>query len=84
MLTDGKSRNGGALWEKDGSRIAYQSTRRNGQSNDVWVMDSKDLNSAEMILESPDGTWWGPSDWSKDGKKILIQNLMILCGKPLV
>ena len=74
MLTDGKSRNGGALWEKDGSRIAYQSTRRNGQSNDVWVMDSKDLNSAEMILESPDGTWWGPSDWSKDGKKILIQN----------
>ena len=47
MLTDGKSRNGGALWEKDGSRIAYQSTRRNGQSNDVWVMDSKDLNSAE-------------------------------------
>ncbi|MEC9063770.1 MAG: alpha/beta fold hydrolase, partial [Pseudomonadota bacterium] len=74
MLTDGKSRNGGPLWEKNGSRIAFQSTRRNGQSNDVWMMDSKDSNSAEMILESPDGTWWGPSDWSKDGKKILIQN----------
>ena len=74
MLTDGASRNGGPLWEKNGSRIAFQSTRRNGQSNDVWVMNTKDLNSAEMILESPDGTWWGPSDWSKDGKKILIQN----------
>ena len=37
-------------------------------------MDSKNIDSAEMILESPDGTWWGPSDWSKDGKKILIQN----------
>ncbi|HJL80598.1 MAG: S9 family peptidase [Gammaproteobacteria bacterium] len=74
MLTDGKSRNGGPLWEKKGSRIAYQSTRRNGQSNDVWMMDSKNMNSAEMILESPDGTWWGPSDWSRDGKKILIQN----------
>ncbi len=74
MLTDGKSRNGGPLWEKNGPRIAFQSTRRNGQSNDVWIMDSKDSNSAEMILESPDGTWWGPSDWSKDGKKILIQN----------
>ena len=74
MLTDGTSRNGGPLWEKNGSRITYQSTRRNGRSNDVWMMDSKDSNSAEMILESPDGTWWGPSDWSKDGKKILIQN----------
>ena len=74
MLTDGASRNGGPLWEKNGSRIAFQSTRRNGQSNDVWVMNTKDLNSAEMILESPDGTWWGPSDWSKDGKKVLIQN----------
>ena len=74
MLSDGQSRNGGPLWEKNGSRIAYQSTRRNGQSNDVWMMDSKNIDSAEMILESPDGTWWGPSDWSKDGKKILIQN----------
>ena len=57
MLTDGKSRNGGPLWEKNGSRITYQSTRRNGRSNDVWMMDSKDSNSAEMILESPDGSW---------------------------
>ena len=44
MLTDGRSRNGGPLWEKNGSRIAYQSTRRNGQSNDIWMMDSKNLD----------------------------------------
>ena len=74
MITDGQSRNGGALWERNGPRIAYQSTRRNGRSNDVWIMDSNNPESAEVILESPDGTWWGASDWSKDGKKILIQN----------
>ena len=74
LLTDGKSRNGGPLWERSGSRFAYQSTRRNGQSNDIWMMNHNDPDSAELILESPDGTWWGPSDWSDDGEKILIQN----------
>ena len=28
MLTDGESRNGAALWSRDGTRLAYQSTRR--------------------------------------------------------
>ena len=38
------------------------------------MMNHNDPDSAELILESPDGTWWGPSDWSDDGEKILIQN----------
>ena len=42
LLTDGKSRNGGPLWERSGSRFAYQSTRRNGQSNDIWMMNHND------------------------------------------
>ncbi|MBT8423297.1 MAG: S9 family peptidase, partial [Gammaproteobacteria bacterium] len=58
MLTDGESRNGAIEWNRDGTRLAYQSTRRNGASNDLWIMDAGDPASAKTVLESPDGTWW--------------------------
>ena len=74
LLTDGKSRNGSPTWNKTGNQIAYRSNKRNGASNDVWVMSINDPNSAEMILAAPDGTSWGAIDWSKDSKKVLIQN----------
>ena len=74
MLTDGESRNGAVLWDRRGEWIAYQSTRRNGASNDVWMMNIENPESAEMILESPDGTWWGAADFSSDIERLLIIN----------
>ncbi|NNF52670.1 MAG: S9 family peptidase [Gammaproteobacteria bacterium] len=74
MLSDGESRNGAILWKHDGSGFAFQSTRRNGRSNDVWLMDSADPASARLVLESPDGTWWGPVDFDDAGKRLLIVN----------
>lgn len=74
MLTDGESRNGAMVWDRKGQRVAFQTTRRNGASNDVWMMDPFKPSTAEMILESPDGTWWGPVEFSSDGKKVLIVN----------
>ncbi|MFQ5891108.1 MAG: S9 family peptidase [Gemmatimonadota bacterium] len=71
-LTDGTSRNGAAEWSGDGSRIAYQSTRRNGRSNDVWVMDVADTSSARVVFEAPDGSWYGPTDWDETGEKLLV------------
>jgi len=73
MLTDGKSRNNAVLWDKNGVNLAFQSTRRNGKSNDVWMMDPENPESASMLVESSDGSLWGPSDWSKDNKKLLVQ-----------
>jgi dipeptidyl aminopeptidase/acylaminoacyl peptidase len=73
-ITDGKSRNGSPQWHRDGKLLAYQSTRRNGRSNDVWVMDPDQPDSARLVVESPDGSWWGPTDWSPDGKLLLIEN----------
>ncbi|MDH3745773.1 MAG: S9 family peptidase [Acidobacteriota bacterium] len=72
LLTDGESRNGAVEWSRDGKRIAFQSTRRNGRSNDVWVMEVADPSSARLVLESPDGSWWGPVEWSPDDRKVLI------------
>ena len=74
MLTDGESRNGAVVWDRDGRRIAYQSTRRNGASNDVWLMDPADKDSAKVVLKSPDGSWWGPSEFSASGSKVLVEN----------
>ncbi len=74
MITDGGSRNGAVLWNRDGSKIAYQSTRRNGRSNDVWMMDPTNPETAETVLESPDGSWWGPADFNRAGDKMLVTN----------
>lgn len=73
-LTDGESRNSRATFSDDGSLVAFQSTRRNGRSNDVWLMDASDPESARMIFESPDGSSWSPADFGPRGKRLLIQN----------
>jgi dipeptidyl aminopeptidase/acylaminoacyl peptidase len=74
MLSDGTSRNGSVVWDRTGDWIAYQSTRRNGGSNDVWMMDVNNSETAAMVLESPDGTYWGASDFSPNNRKLLIIN----------
>ena len=74
MLSDGESRNGATVWDRQGRRIAFQSTRRNGAANDVWVMNVADSSSAEMVLEATDGTWWGPAEFSANGSKVLLTN----------
>ncbi|MEQ9563581.1 MAG: prolyl oligopeptidase family serine peptidase, partial [Woeseiaceae bacterium] len=74
MLTDGESRNGDVVWDRLGHRFAYQSTARNGASNDVWLMDPEAPEKKRIVLESPDGTWWGPAEFSKSGSKILVAN----------
>jgi dipeptidyl aminopeptidase/acylaminoacyl peptidase len=74
MLTDGESRNGSVTWDRSGEWIAYRSTRRNGASNDVWLMNVSKPETARMALASPDGTGWSASDFSKDNRKLLISN----------
>lgn len=67
MVTDGESRNGVINWSHKGGKIAYQSTQRNGRSNDLWVMDTKDPTKNRMVMGSETGAWWGVTSWdSKD------------------
>ena len=53
MVSDGSSRNSRLVWDTNGSRLAYQSTRRNGRSKDIWLMDVRDTAAAKVILEAP-------------------------------
>ena len=62
LLTDGISRNGGPLWSNGGDMIAFQSTKRNGRSNDIWLMSVDSPDDTKILLKSSDGSWWGASD----------------------
>jgi hypothetical protein len=41
LLTDGKSRNEGVRWDREGARLAYSSTRRNGTDSDLYLIDPR-------------------------------------------
>ncbi|MCG8433985.1 MAG: alpha/beta fold hydrolase [Gammaproteobacteria bacterium] len=76
MITDGESRNGALQWNTTGNMLAYQSTRRNGQSNDIWIARMNDGGESvehEIAFESPDGSWWGASAFDERDEKMLVQ-----------
>jgi dipeptidyl aminopeptidase/acylaminoacyl peptidase len=71
LLTDGKSRNGGAHFSHDGQRIAYTSTRRNGKDADIYVMNPADPKSDRLLaqIKTPG---WSVADWSPDDGSLLV------------
>jgi dipeptidyl aminopeptidase/acylaminoacyl peptidase len=76
LVSDGSSRNARLVWDKPGKRLAYQSTRRNGRSNDIWVMDINRPETARPVLQTEDNQWWGPVDFTADGKSLLVQHMI--------
>lgn len=73
QITEGQYRNRSIRWSKDGKKLAFQSTRRNGRNNDLWIMDPDRPGSEKLFLEAPDGTWFGPADFSRSGEYLLVQ-----------
>jgi dipeptidyl aminopeptidase/acylaminoacyl peptidase len=73
LLTDGKSRNTGPHWAYQGDRIAFGSTRRSGNDVDIWLVNAADPGSARMVAQM-EGGGWNISDWSPDGKQLLVTN----------
>jgi dipeptidyl aminopeptidase/acylaminoacyl peptidase len=71
LITDGKSRNMGAKWSRDGKWLAHTSTRRNGKDNDIWLVDPLKPEMARLLNEVSGGGW-GIEDWSEDGGKLLL------------
>ena len=73
LLTDGKSRNIGMVWAHGGDRIAYGSTRRDGNDVDIWIMDPADRKTDHMLAKL-EGGGWQALDWSPDEQKLLVMN----------
>lgn len=72
LLTNGgRSRNTGAVWSHDGRAIAYSSTARDGTNADIWIVDPRDPKSARILLQTNE-PGWEVSDWSQDGKQMLL------------
>ena len=70
LLTDPKSRNQSPVWSRDGRRLAWASTARNGRDFDLWVGDGATAASATLALEVQG--MWAPVEWSPDGRRILL------------
>ena len=73
LLTDGKSRNLSMVWAHAGDKIAYGSTRRDGNNVDIWVMNPADPKTDHMLAKL-EGGGWEPLGWSRDGQKLLAVN----------
>jgi len=73
LLTDGKSRNTSPHFSRDGRWLAYASTRRSGKDTDLYVIDPVQPQSNRMVLQV-EGGGWSPSDFSSDGKQLLVHN----------
>jgi acetyl esterase/lipase len=71
-LTDGRSQNMGGVWNPEGTHLAFTSTKRDGKSNDIWILPVDKPGAARMALKAPDGTFWAAADWI--GDRLLIAN----------
>lgn len=79
LLTDGRSRHGGAVWSRDGRRIAFAGNARDGIATDIYVID---MTVSETAAATPaagprlaiaaQGENWAPVDWSVDGTQLLL------------
>ena len=72
LLTDGRSRNEGATWDREGNRLAYTSTRRNGTDSDIYIVDPRDPKSDRMVV-SVKGNGWAMSAFAPGGKKAIVE-----------
>ncbi|HYS09727.1 MAG TPA: alpha/beta fold hydrolase [Myxococcales bacterium] len=70
LLTDGKSRHGALTLSRDGKRLAYSGTQRNGKDTDVYVADTASPQKARRVTEA-EGTW-EPVEFSPDGARLLV------------
>ncbi len=71
LTKGGRTRNTGPVWSRDGKSIAFASTARDGQNADIWIEDPRNPASARILLETSD-PGWEISDWSADGKQMLL------------
>lgn len=70
LLTDGKSRHGALVVSRDGRRLAYAGTGRNGKDTDVYVAETARPREARRVVEA-EGTY-SPIEFSPDGSRLLV------------
>lgn len=72
LLTRGEGRNTDLVFRRDGKRIGYSSTRRNGRDTDLWIMDPRAPVDDRLVVERT-GSGWRFMDFASDGNGALVQ-----------
>ena len=72
LLSDGKSRHLVQAWRRDGSAVVVSNNRRNGKDMDLYRVDPRKPDSAELLMEVNWQTWEA-DDWSADGKWLVLR-----------
>ncbi len=75
MITDGKGLAGGLAWSRDGRRVAFHSTGRDGVSYDLFVAEPAGVSPPRLVYNGFQKNW-SVQDWSPDDAKLLINNFV--------
>ena len=75
MLTAGKGLNGGLAWSRDGRRVAFHSTGRDGVSYDLYIAEPATIRAPRLVFNGFQKNW-SVQDWSPDDTKLLINNFV--------
>ena len=73
-FTDGKSRNVGPTWSRDGKLLAFVNNARNGRDFDIYVGDPARPESIRKVADG--GNNWSVADWSPDNRTLLLQEFV--------
>jgi dipeptidyl aminopeptidase/acylaminoacyl peptidase len=76
MLSSGQGQNGSLAWSRDGKRVAYNSTARDGTSFDLMVAEPGNSFAAPRLVFNGFQKSWSVTDWSPDDSKLLISNFV--------
>ena len=72
MLTDGVSKHGSGLWNRQGTAIAYNSTKGNQKDHGLYLYSFEELPGERLLFEG-EGYWY-PLDWSPCGRQLTVIN----------
>ncbi|MFQ5699730.1 MAG: hypothetical protein ACE5IL_15805 [Myxococcota bacterium] len=67
-------------WSRDGSKIAFSSTRTG--ATEIWVMDATGANATQITFATAGGNFI--PEWSPDGTRIAFASLLDSVGHPEV
>jgi dipeptidyl aminopeptidase/acylaminoacyl peptidase len=72
LITDGKTRNTGLLFNHKGDRIAFTNNSRTGNLFDTYIMDPEKPAEKKLVFKALVGAYYAPSSWFYDDRHILI------------
>jgi dipeptidyl aminopeptidase/acylaminoacyl peptidase len=73
LITDGKSRHSGLLFNHKGDKIAFSDNSRTGLFFDVYTMNPENPQSKKLIFQALTTAGYSPANWFYDDRHLLIQ-----------